>query len=99
MYMIVATVTWLYLTPELARMQEFSAGWILEIFARNQVMLIALATILHVRLWTNKSQGYQYKWSPNWMSKSKKFLWERSGARQCILERRQRRHNLDRLLR
>ena len=28
MYMIVATVTWLFLTPELARMKEFSAGWI-----------------------------------------------------------------------
>ena len=38
-------------------------------------MLIALATVLHVRLWSNKAQGYQYKWSPNWMGKSKKFLW------------------------
>ena len=56
-------------------MTEFRAGWILEVFARNQIMLIALATVLHVRLWTNKSQGYQYKWSPNWMGKSKKFLW------------------------
>ena len=50
MYMIVATVTWLYLTPELSRMTEFRAGWILEVFARNQIMLIALATFLHLRL-------------------------------------------------
>ena len=74
-YMIVATVTWMFLTPEMARMKEFSVGWIAEVFIRNQVMLIALATVLHVRLWSNKAQGYQYKWSPNWMGKSKKFLW------------------------
>ena len=75
MYMIVASVTWLYLTPELSRMTEFRAGWILEVFARNQIMLIALATFLHLRLWTHKAQGFKYKWSPNWMSKSRKFLW------------------------
>ena len=56
-------------------MTEFSAGWILEVFIRNQVMLIALATVMHVRLWSQKSQGYQYKWSPNWMGKNRKFLW------------------------
>ncbi len=74
-YMIVATSTWMFLTPESARMREFSAGWILEIFVRNQVMLIALASVLHVRMWTQKAQGYKYKWSLNWMGKSKKFLW------------------------
>ncbi len=74
-YMIVAALTWLYLTPEMSRMAEFRAGWILEIFVRNQLMLIALATVLHVRMWTQKAQGYQYKWSLNWMSKSRKFLW------------------------
>ena len=59
----------------MARMTEFSAGWILEVFIRNQVMLIALASVMHIHLWTQKSQGYQYKWSPNWMGKNKKFLW------------------------
>ena len=75
LYMIVATLTWIFLTPELARMREFEVGWMLEVFLRNQLMLIGLASVMHVRLWTNKSQGFQYKWSPNWMSKSKKFLW------------------------
>ncbi len=74
-YLLVAILTWIYLTPEMARMTEFRAGWILEDFFRNQIMLIALATVLHVRLWTQKAQGYQYKWSRNWMSKSRKFLW------------------------
>ena len=32
MYMIVASVTWMFLTPEMARMKTFEAGWILEVF-------------------------------------------------------------------
>ena len=79
--MIVADVTWVYLTPEMSRMTEFSAGWILEIFVRNQLMLITLATVLHVRMWRQKAQGYQYKWSLNWMGKSQEVSLERSGSR------------------
>ena len=75
MYFIVVMITWLYLTPEMARMSEFRADWMLEIFARNQIMLITVAGVLHLRLWTKKAQGYQHKWSLNWMSKSRKFLW------------------------
>ena len=74
-YFIVVMITWLYLTPEQSRMTEFRADWMLEIYARNQIMLIAVAGLLHLRLWTKKAQGYQYKWSLNWMSKSRKFLW------------------------
>ena len=75
LYIVVVMITWLYLTPEMARMTEFRAGWILEIFIRNQLMLIALASALHVRMWGQKAQGYQYKWSLTWMGKSRKFLW------------------------
>ena len=74
-YIIVATATWVFLTPEMSRMSEFQIGWMLEVFLRNQIMLIVLASVLHLRLWSQKSQGYQYKWSAKWMSKSKKFLW------------------------
>ena len=74
-FMIVAMLTWTYLTPETSRMTEFRAGWILEIFARNQLMLIAWASVLHVSMWTLKTQGYQYKLSLNWMGKNRKFLW------------------------
>ena len=75
LFVLVTFATWAYLTPEMSRMTELRAGWMLEIFLRNQLMLIALATALHFRMWTQKAQGYQYKWSLNWMSKSRKFLW------------------------
>ena len=73
-YIAVALLTWFYFTPEMSRMAQFEAGWMLEVFIRNQVLLITLATVLHLRLWTQKAQGYQYKWSLNWMSKNRKFL-------------------------
>ena len=75
LFMVVAIVTWAYLTPEMSRMKEFRAGWIIEIFLRNQIMLIGCATVLHVSMWTLKTQGYRYKLSLKWMGKSKKFLW------------------------
>ncbi|MCY4539314.1 MAG: sterol desaturase family protein [Chloroflexi bacterium] len=75
LFMVVAIVTWAYLTPEMSRMKEFRAGWIIEIFLRNQIMLISYATVLHVSMWTLKTQGYRYKLSLKWMGKSKKFLW------------------------
>ena len=56
-YMLVAYATWLFLTPEMSRMAELEAGWALEVLARNQIMLICLATALHLRLWTQKGAG------------------------------------------
>ena len=73
--MIVATLTWLYLTPDMETMKDFGIEWILFIFVRNQIMLIAYASVLHISMWTMKTQGYQYKLSLKWMSKSRKFLW------------------------
>ena len=75
-YIIIAALTWFFLTPEMARMTEFRVGWILEIFIRNQIMLIVFASALHIYFWSRKSQGFQYKYTPDWMGKSKRqFLW------------------------
>ena len=50
LFMTVAVLTWAYLTPEQSRMTEFRADWILEIYARNQVMMIFWASVLHVSM-------------------------------------------------
>ena len=93
--MIVAILTWVFLTPQMSRMSEFRADWIVEVFARNQIMLIGLATVLHLRLWTQKAQGLRYKWSSDWMGKSRKFLWSDQVRDNVFWERCQRRHDLD----
>ena len=74
-YMAIATLTWLYLQPDLSRAVNFRFDWILEIYVRNQVMLILIVSAWHIRLWTTKSQGLQYKYTSEWMATGKrKFL-------------------------
>ncbi len=75
-YMVIGTLTWLYLTPELSQMVHFRFDWILLVFLRNQVMLIVIVSAWHLWLWSKKSQGFQYKYTPDWMAKGKRqFLW------------------------
>lgn len=75
-YTAIATLTWLYLQPALSRCVEFQADWILEMFVRNQVLLVIVVGAWHLRLWSLKSQGYKYKYTRDWMAKGKrKFLW------------------------
>ena len=71
-YMLIAVLTVVYLQPEMSRMTRFSADWILYIFVRNQVMLIVIVSAWHLWLWGRKSQGFQFKYTPDWMAKGKK---------------------------
>jgi len=75
-YIALAAFTWIFLTPELSRAVEFRVGWILEVFARNQIMLIVIVSVWHIRLWSQKSQGLKFKYTSDWMGENKKqFLW------------------------
>ena len=75
-YFVIAAATWAYLTPEMARMVEFRAAWIAEIYVRNLGLLVLWAGGWHVRLYRFKSQGAEYKFSPQWLQgKSATFLW------------------------
>jgi sterol desaturase/sphingolipid hydroxylase (fatty acid hydroxylase superfamily) len=75
-YMAIATLTWLYLQPALSRCVEFRADWIIEIYVRNQAMLVIIVSGWHLRLWSFKSQGLKYKYTSDWMATGKrKFLW------------------------
>ncbi|MCY4412764.1 MAG: sterol desaturase family protein [Caldilineaceae bacterium] len=71
-YMLIAVLTVVYLQPEMARMKTFSADWILFIFARNLIMLTVIVSAWHLWLWARKSQGFQFKYTPDWMAKGKK---------------------------
>ena len=75
-YMVLATLTWLYFQPDLSRTTTFRADWIIEIFIRNQILLIVFVSIWHIRLWGRKSQGLQYKYTSEWLAtKKRQFLW------------------------
>ena len=71
-YMIIATLTVIYLQPEMARMTTFRADWILLIFVRNQVMLLLIVSAWHLWLWARKSQGLKFKYTSDWLAKGKR---------------------------
>jgi hypothetical protein len=94
-YFVIAVVTWAYLTPEMARMVEFRAGWIAEVYVRNLGLLVLWAGGWHVRLYRFKSQGTEHKFSHQWLhGKSPTFLWG-SQLRDNVLVHRQRLHRVD----
>ena len=75
-YMGVATVTWLYWQPALSRCAEFRPDWILEMFIRNELLLIGIVSAWHLRFWSLKRQGLKYKYTPDWMAVgNRKFMW------------------------
>ena len=76
LYILIAIGTWLYLQPEIARCATFEPGWIVQIYVRNLVMLVLIAGAWHLRFYTRKTQGIQYKYTSEWLSTAnRKFLW------------------------
>ena len=71
-YMAIATLTWLYLQPSLSRCTEFRIDWIVEIYLRNQIMLVVITSSWHLRLWSSKSQGLKFKYTSDWMASGKR---------------------------
>jgi sterol desaturase/sphingolipid hydroxylase (fatty acid hydroxylase superfamily) len=66
LYMALAAVTWLYLTPPLETMKSFAPGWIAYIFARNLAMILAIAGAWHLWLYVRRAQGTDYKYTNRW---------------------------------
>ena len=75
-YMAIATATWLYWQPALSRCVEFRMDWILEMFVRNEILLVVIVSAWHMRFWALKRQGMKYKFTSAWMAVgNRKFLW------------------------
>jgi len=74
-YVAIAVVTWLFLTPDLARMKVFEVGWVATIYARNFGLLLLIAGAWHTRLYMQKAQGEEYKYTNRWLAtKNSTFL-------------------------
>ena len=56
-FLILATLIWLYATPEMARMQTLSFDWMAEIWLRNMALIILIAGGLHLWLHRFKKQA------------------------------------------
>ena len=56
-YVSLALVSWLFLTPSLERMRLFAFDWILLIYLRNVALLTLVAGGLHLRLYIKRRRA------------------------------------------
>jgi len=68
-YMAFPIVTWEYLTPALAQMKSFEAWWIGYVLARNYALILAVLCAWHLRLYVQKAQGTDYKYTNRWLAR------------------------------
>ncbi len=74
-YIGLTVVSWLFLTPDMARMRTFGIGWIAELYLRNAALLLLIAGPLHLRLYVLKAQGDRYKFNAHFpQAGNSKFL-------------------------
>ena len=75
-YIGLAAITWIYLTPSLESMAEFEPGWMFLIWLRNAALLTLFAGGLHWWLYIRKAQDLTYRFEPRWLATNNpKFLW------------------------
>ena len=74
MMVILAVIAWLTLYPSLETAQSFAAGWILQTWAVNMGLVIAVAGALHWYFYMRKGQGMTLKFDRRGQAKGNR-LW------------------------
>ena len=83
LYALLASVSWMYLTPSTVKDAiasdtlglSLQPGWIGLIYLRNALLLLAFAGGFHLHLYMRKAQGTTYKYMDKWLATDdKKFL-------------------------
>ena len=74
-YLGLAVVIGIYLTPDPERTRTFAAGWIAFLYLRNAALMIVVYGLFHYRLYIKRAQGTKYKYSDKWQAVGdKRFL-------------------------
>jgi sterol desaturase/sphingolipid hydroxylase (fatty acid hydroxylase superfamily) len=68
LYALIALVIWEFLLPSSVEMQTLTAGWIARIFCVNLILLVVFAGGLHFRLYIQRAQGTEYKYTRRWLA-------------------------------
>jgi len=67
-YLVIAVLTWAYLTPAMATMRTLSVDWVAFIFVRNVVLTGVIFGAWHLRLYFLRAQGTDFKYNLRWPS-------------------------------
>jgi sterol desaturase/sphingolipid hydroxylase (fatty acid hydroxylase superfamily) len=63
LFILVAVLQWLYLTPSVETLKTLSPGWILALLARNIAFVIVVFGALELRLYVRRRQGTRFKYN------------------------------------
>ncbi|WP_018320908.1 sterol desaturase family protein [Bradyrhizobium sp. WSM2793] len=66
LYFAISLVAWIYLTPSLNTMREFSAGWISLILLRNVALALLVYGGFHTVLYIQRRQQTDFKYNAKW---------------------------------
>lgn len=73
-YAAMAFAVWLWLTPSATTTARFRVDWIALLFLRNAALLTVVAGALHLRMYIQRAQGVNFKYSDKWLAtKDRKF--------------------------
>ena len=62
-WMILATVYWVFLTPEIETLKTLSPGWILYLLVRNSAAILIFYSAMDYRLYRQRRQGTAFKYN------------------------------------
>jgi sterol desaturase/sphingolipid hydroxylase (fatty acid hydroxylase superfamily) len=69
LYAAIAFATWRWLTPDASVVRTLHPAWIMEVFDRNLLLIVVVVGLWHFRLYVQRGQGLQYKYSARWPAK------------------------------
>lgn len=66
LYLAISLPVWVYLTPSLETMRDFSAGWASLILLRNAALTLLVYGGLHTILYIQRRQQAEFKYNAKW---------------------------------
>jgi sterol desaturase/sphingolipid hydroxylase (fatty acid hydroxylase superfamily) len=84
LYMALAAATWLWLTPDLARMADLRWDWVGIVYGRNLALTFLVYGGLHLRFYILKSQGTRFMLNRREPTTRHKRYWFGSQVRENV---------------
>ena len=70
LFMALAVVSWLYLTPSIETLKTLAPGWIVYLLARNSLLVLIIYGAFELRLYIMRAQANRFKFNGKWPSEN-----------------------------
>lgn len=67
-FMVLAFVFWIWLTPDIETLKTLSPGWIAWLLVRNSLTVLLIYGAVELRLYVRRRQSNQFKYNAKWPS-------------------------------